>query len=122
MLKRSLRPRQIPLSTMQNGICEVTALICNDNVQIRFTDSMNVSMLQAECSTQNVSLSLFSAAWIEHDRKFQQIGVYKNLTWDMENTVYPSEKDTFNGQMFRIGILPVSSFDNFQVFCIIGKT
>ena len=26
MLKRS----QIPLSTMQNGICEVTALICND--------------------------------------------------------------------------------------------
>ena len=29
MLKRSLRPRQIPVSTMQNGICEVTALIRN---------------------------------------------------------------------------------------------
>ena len=28
MLKRSLRPRQITLSTMQNEICEVTALIC----------------------------------------------------------------------------------------------
>ena len=29
MLKRSLGPRQILLSTMQNEICEVTALICN---------------------------------------------------------------------------------------------
>ena len=107
---------------MQNGICEVTALICNDNVQIRFTDSMNACMLQAECSTQNVSLSLFSAAWIAHSRTFQQIGVYKNLTWDMEKAVYPSKRDTFNGQKFRIGILPVSSSGNFQTFCMIGET
>ena len=34
MSKRSLRPRQIPLSTMQNGICEVTVLFCNDFLQI----------------------------------------------------------------------------------------
>ena len=36
MLKRSLRPRQIPLSTMQNGICEVTSLICNETIFIFF--------------------------------------------------------------------------------------
>ena len=39
MLKRSLRPRQIPLCTMQNEIYEVTVLICNGIFLEYFTNN-----------------------------------------------------------------------------------